>query len=72
VTTPTGQFPNHLLERFKKVYELKTVIPVLMLQTAILPGLLCPCLMDLSITFYADISFIGMASSINFFGSVIL
>jgi hypothetical protein len=30
--TPTGQFSNHLLERFKKIYELKAVIPVQMLQ----------------------------------------
>jgi hypothetical protein len=35
--TPPGQFSNHLLERFKKIYELKAVIPVQMLQSAILP-----------------------------------
>jgi len=35
--TPSGQFSNHLLERFKKIYELKAVIPVQMLQPAILP-----------------------------------
>jgi len=34
---PTGQFSNHLLERFRKIYELKAVIPVQMLQPAILP-----------------------------------
>lgn len=37
VVTPTGQFSNHLLERFRKIYELKAVIPVQMLQPAILP-----------------------------------
>ena len=37
LVTPTGQFSNHLLERFKKIYELKAVIPVIMLQPAILP-----------------------------------
>jgi hypothetical protein len=37
IVTPTGQFSNHLLERFKKIYELKAVIPVQMLQLAILP-----------------------------------
>jgi hypothetical protein len=35
--TPTIQFSNHLLERFKKIYELKAVISVQMLQPAILP-----------------------------------
>lgn len=37
LVTPTGQFLNHLLERFRKIYELKAVIPVQMLQPAILP-----------------------------------
>lgn len=35
--TPTGRFSNQLIERFKKIYELKAVIPVQMLYPAILP-----------------------------------
>ncbi len=35
--THTGQFSNHLLEQFRKIYELKAVIPVQMLQPAIQP-----------------------------------
>ena len=38
VGDPTGQFSNHLLERFRKIYELKAVIPVQLLLPAILPG----------------------------------
>ena len=37
VVTPSGQFSNHLLERFKKIDELKAVIPVQMLQVDIVP-----------------------------------
>ena len=37
VVTPTIQFSNQLLEKFKKIYELKAVMPVQMLQPAILP-----------------------------------
>ena len=37
VVTPTIQFSNQLLEKFRKIYELKAVMPVQMLQTAILP-----------------------------------
>jgi len=35
--TLTGQFLNHLLEKFRKIHELKAVIPVEMLQPAKLP-----------------------------------
>ena len=37
VVTPTGQFSNQLLERFRKIYELKAVMPVQMLQPAVMP-----------------------------------
>ena len=30
--TPTIQFSNHLLNRFKQIYELKDLIPVTFLQ----------------------------------------
>ena len=37
--SPTGQFSNHLLERFRKMYELKlkAVIVVELLEPAVLP-----------------------------------
>jgi hypothetical protein len=35
--THTGQFSNQLLKNFKKIYELKAVIPVLMLQPVAIP-----------------------------------
>jgi hypothetical protein len=37
VVTHTVQFSNQLLEKFRKGYELKAVIPGQMLQPAILP-----------------------------------
>jgi hypothetical protein len=37
LVTPTIQFSNQLLEKFRKIYGLKAVIPVQMLQPAILP-----------------------------------
>ena len=40
LVTPTGQFSNQLLERLRKMYELKAVIPVQMLQPAIMPTML--------------------------------
>jgi len=36
--TPSGQFSNQLLERFKKIYELKAVMPVQMVQPIKLPS----------------------------------
>ena len=35
--TPSGQFSNQLLQRMKKIYELKAVILVNMLEPAKLP-----------------------------------
>jgi hypothetical protein len=35
--TPIVQFSNQLMEKFKKIYELKAVIPVVRLQPAVLP-----------------------------------
>jgi len=31
--TPTGQFSNHLMVAFKRMYDLKAVVPVVLLQS---------------------------------------
>ncbi len=36
--TPTIQFSNQLMEKFKKIYQLKAIIPVRMVEPARLPG----------------------------------
>jgi len=35
--TPIVQFSNQLIEKFRKIYELKAVIPVKLLEPAVLP-----------------------------------
>ena len=35
--TPEVQFSNQLIEKFKKIYELKGVVPVIMLEPAKIP-----------------------------------
>jgi hypothetical protein len=35
--TPIVQFSNQLIEKFKKIYELKGIIPVKLLEPAVLP-----------------------------------
>ena len=37
VVTPKVQFSNQLIEKFKKIYELKGVLPVIMLEAAKIP-----------------------------------